>query len=164
MTPHTALDRLWEQLLALHETLVNLWLSSAQDAPDPEEFIVVETLADEVESLKGLNQEAIAALRPTRREEVDLHTSRKALTTASDRVIAFDRQLAETERRRVPQVNQYGREHGQAWAAWAQIVTTGVERARNYLRECIAALLAGWRELAEQEELAITTLRGSGGS
>jgi hypothetical protein len=163
MSSRPALDRLWAQLDQLRECLFNLW-KTIDFAPGPGDHYVVREVRDAVDAVQGLNQQAIDAISPTQSVSPDLHAARTALVTAGERLVAADAQLGETARTRVPQLEELGRERGPKWSDWAHLVIAELGAAMAHVRDCIEALLASWRELVDHEELAITTLRGSGGS
>jgi hypothetical protein len=163
LTAQPAIDRLWAQLDHLRECLFNLW-KTVDFAPESSDHYVVSAVADAVDNVQGLNQEAINAISPTQRPSFDLHAAWAALVTAGDCLVAADEQLGEAARTRVPQLEELARERGPKWTEWAQLVIAELGTAMEHVRGCIAGLLASWRELVEQEELAITTLRGSGGT
>jgi hypothetical protein len=164
MSSHAPLDRLWAHLHALQESLVEIWKTVVDFTPDAREHYVIDAVSGAVDEMQGLSQEAIAAVGQVQSRQDDTAATRDALTTVGQKLVEADQAVADALRERVPQLEQLGRERGPAWRAWAGLVIAELGAVTAHMRNCIAALLAAWRHLVDREELAITTLRGSGGS
>jgi hypothetical protein len=164
MSSNTPLDRLWAHLHAFQESLVEVWKTVVDFTPDGREHYVIDAVSGAVDELQGLSQEAIAAGGRAQSRHADVPATRDALTTVGQRLVDADEKVADTLRVRVPQLEQLGRERGPDWREWARLVIAELGAVTAHLRNCIAALLSAWRQLVDREELAITTLRGSGGS
>ncbi len=143
---------------------MEIWKTVVDFTPDGRGHYVIDAVAGAVDNVQGLNQEAIAAVGAAQGPPDDAQTTRDVLTTVGQKLVAADEQVADALRERVPQLAQLGRERGPDWSEWAGLVVAELGAVAAHLRNCIAALLASWRQLVDREELAITTLRGSGGS
>lgn len=143
---------------------MEIWKTVVDFSPDDRSHYVIDAVGGAVDNLQGLNQEAIAAVSRVRSRGDDVEATRDALTTVGQKLVEADQQVSDTLRERIPQLDQLGRERGPNWREWAHLVIAELGAVTASLRNCIAALLASWRQLVDREELAITTLRGSGGS
>lgn len=144
---HLRLDR-------LHDELVSVHLTSAEDQPvDPP--LLAERLADSVADSLGWLEEAQAAAAEAQlavRERPDLDRARRALAHCQD---CYGR-LAQhytgklVSYHQVAALLRLGRERGGEWRAWARSVKLGLERCHDPLYEGQAALIACWQEMAER--------------
>jgi hypothetical protein len=164
MPSNTALDRLWTHLHALHESLVEVWKTVVDFTPDEREHYLVDAVSGAVDQMQGLCQEAIAAVGRAQSHQDDIPGTRDALTSVGQKLVAADQEVTHALRERSPQLEQLGRERGADWREWSGLVIAELGAVTTHLRNSMAALLAAWRQLVDREELAISTLRGPGGS
>jgi hypothetical protein len=154
MALETTFRALFHTLGRLHDTLVALRLTVAEDKPLQGEAALVDQLEDTVLDVMGSLDECIEAARVAQnavRHPADLGQACLVLTTCQDRFHRIEQQFATdlVSYERLKDLVSLGTRPGE-WHSWAGSVKQGIEQCRQPLDEASKALAACWQEIAER--------------
>jgi hypothetical protein len=154
MALESSFRELSSQLRKLHDMLVALRLTIAEDKPLKGEPVLVDQLEDTILDLMGSLDESLKASRAAQKgvgHPLDLDGTRRALTTCQDRFHQIEQQyLAELASfEKLKDLEALGGRGGE-WRSWAASAKDGVEQCRQPLDGASRALAACWQEIAER--------------
>lgn len=135
---------------ALHELRIIV-----QDKPPGEDVMLVDVLADAVDSISGWLEEAAIAAANARQavgHPVDLDRARRELTSCQESVSLAERQFSSELRsyERIAELKRLAAPPGGKWRRWASTVLNAIDACQPPLYEAKLALVAGWQALAER--------------
>jgi hypothetical protein len=154
MALEASFRELSSQLRKLHDMLVALRLTIAEDKPLKGEAALVDHLEDSILDLMGSLDESLAAARAAQKgvgHPLNLDGARRALTSCQDHFheieLKYLAELASFEK--LKDLEALGGRGGE-WRPWAASAKDGVEQCRQPLDGASRALAACWQEIAER--------------
>jgi hypothetical protein len=154
MALEASFRELSSQLGKLHDMLLALRLTIAEDKPLKGEAALVDQFEDSILDLLGSLDESQSAARAAQKgvgHPLNLDGARRALTTCQDHFhqieLKYGEELASFER--LKDLERLGGRGGE-WRPWAASAKDGVEQCREPLDGVSRALAACWQEIAER--------------
>jgi hypothetical protein len=146
---------LFTELRKLHDTLIALRLTVAEDKPAKGEAALVDHLEDSILEIMGLLDEALKAARMAQKavgNVMDLNAARRAVTVCQERFHRIERQFADelVSYEKLKDLAGLGSERRGEWLPWSNSVKDGIEQCRQPLDGVSKALATCWQEIAER--------------
>ncbi len=145
---------LHSQLKKLHDNLLALRLTVAEDKPLSGEAALVDQFEDSIMDAMGLLDECLNASRSAQKavgHPLDLDRARRALTTCQERFHRAERRFSDelVSYEKLRDLASVSEKRGREWASWASSVKHGLEQCRQPMDAVSKALAACWQEIAE---------------
>jgi hypothetical protein len=140
------------KLASLGDCLQAAQVTVLEDAPAPDECVLVEQFGNSILDIRGLLAEASAAANEAALRPADLDRARSALAKCQERCLQITRRFA-TELisyERISDLTNLGRSRRGAWPAWSRSVKQAVESCRHPLDESGEALFQCWQDIGER--------------
>lgn len=146
---------LHNELRKLHDMLLALRLTVAEDKPLSGEAALVDYFEDTVLDLMGLLTESLKAARAAQKAvgaAQDLLNAGRALNICQDRLHRIEKQFSADlmSYEKLKDLASLGSERRGEWIPWATSVRQGIEQCRRPLEGAMKAMAACWQEIAER--------------
>lgn len=146
---------LYTHLRRLHDTLLALRVTVAEDKPLKGEAALVDHLEDTILELMGLLGECLTSARAAQKavaHPLNLDRARRALTNCQERFHQIEQQFAAdlVSYEKLKDLSSLGSERRGEWLPWASSVKHGLEQCRQPLDLASKALAGCWQEIAER--------------
>lgn len=146
---------LHSELRKLHDMLLALRLTVAEDKPLSGEAALVDYFEDTILDLMGLLNESLKGARAAQRAvgaDQDLRSAGRALNVCQDRLQRIERQFSADlmSYEKLKDLAGLGSERRGEWIPWATSVRQGIEQCRQPLDRATKAMAACWQEIAER--------------
>jgi hypothetical protein len=145
---------LFSELRKLHDMLIALRLTVAEDKPHKGDAALVDHLGDSILDLMGLLDGCLKSARAAQKavgHPIDMDGARRAVTTCQEGFHKIEHQFA-AELVSYEKLRDLAnlRERGTEWRLWSNTVKQGIEQCRAPLDSASKALAACWQEIAER--------------
>jgi hypothetical protein len=154
------------QLRKLHDMLLALRLTVAEDKPVKSEAALVDHLEDTILDLMGSldgSTKSAAAAQSAVGHPVDLERARRALASCQDQFQTIDSGYTEglASYEKLKDLARLAHDRRGEWIPWVGSVRSGIEQCRQPLEGARKALAACWLEIAERSGTTSISVRTS---
>ena len=163
MPLETTFRELFSELRKLHDTLVALRLTVAEDRPRRGDAALIDHLEDSILDVMGILGECLKAARSAQKavgHPIDMDAARRAVTICQEGFHKVERQFASEliSYETLSDLANLG-ERGAEWRLWSNAVKQGIEQCREPLDGVSKALAACWQEIAERVGITSVSVR-----